>query len=311
MVTPDELTIDLSSRCNLRCVMCPLERFYQPKDFIDFDLLSKVAHQLDNPELHLRIGWCGEPLMHPRAIDAIGLLTQRARVVEMTTNGMLLDEAAGAGLIEAGLNVLNLSLDASTKELYESIRIRGDFDLVLANIERFIAAKPDALRVNLIATLFEPNLRDAGGLVALAGRLGIEAVAFNVALPHFAEIRSADRMDLAEVKGVLLEARAAHEANGGSFFAPEFQASYGCRFLVPAITPEGELVPCAMLMAERDVFFEGEKTVMPRRGFGNLNEQSLEAILGSGEYRQFIDSATRDHRDSCGFCALNSGYFCP
>jgi len=309
-VTAETLTIDISSHCNLRCVMCPLVHSGSPQRFIDFELFREIVEQLGG-KTHVRLGWYGEPLLHPRAAEAIAVLRRRVRLVELTTNATLLDEAMAEALIEAGLDEMNVSLDGSTKALYESIRVGADFEQVIGNIERYLGKLPPSGRVNLVATLFDANLHDAEGLVLLAQRLGIQVVAFNLAVPHSAEMRSADRMDRSEIRSVLERAAAARPADQSHTIVPTFEASVGCRFLHPVVTPEGDVAPCSMLSSDRELFFRGQRRTVRRKTFGNLGRRSLAEILGSEEYCAFVETAGTDHRKTCEFCVMNTGYFCP
>ncbi len=53
----------------------------------------------------------------------------------------LLTEKVGRQLIEAGLDRVYLSMDGLTKETYEKVRVKGHYETVLGNIERFLDLK--------------------------------------------------------------------------------------------------------------------------------------------------------------------------
>ena len=50
----------------------------------------------------------------------------------MISNGSLITEAAARGMIEAGLDAINISVDASGKEVFESTRVGLKYDKVIA-----------------------------------------------------------------------------------------------------------------------------------------------------------------------------------
>ena len=81
----------------------------------------------------------GESMLHPRFLDMVEE-TKAAGIgpVDLTTNAMSLSEEKMRRLLEAPIDVIDVSLDANSKETYEKIRIRGNFDVVTANLRRLI-----------------------------------------------------------------------------------------------------------------------------------------------------------------------------
>lgn len=58
-----------------------------------------------------------------------------------STNATLLTADRAAELIDAGLDVLTISLDGTTADSYEAIRRGADFEKVIKNINRFLELK--------------------------------------------------------------------------------------------------------------------------------------------------------------------------
>ena len=83
----------------------------------------------------------GEPLLHPRIIDMIDYATERRLWTELSTNATRLDEEMARRVLASGLRRIYLSMDGLTKETYEKVRVRGNFETVLGNIERFLDLK--------------------------------------------------------------------------------------------------------------------------------------------------------------------------
>ena len=102
--------LEITNVCNLQCSFCPgttrPPRFLSPAEF---DLL---AGRLEGATEYLYFHLMGEPLLHP----ALGELLERARLhgfrVNLTSNGMLLPEAAPVLLSAPALHRVNLSLQA-------------------------------------------------------------------------------------------------------------------------------------------------------------------------------------------------------
>ena len=86
----------------------------------------------------------GESLLNPRFLDMVDE-TKAAGIgpVDLTTNAMSLTEEKMRRLLCAPIDVIDVSLDANSRETYEKIRIRGKFDVVTANLRRLIEMRDE------------------------------------------------------------------------------------------------------------------------------------------------------------------------
>jgi radical SAM protein with 4Fe4S-binding SPASM domain len=124
---PAYVDIDLTSRCNLRCVGCPYHpprvsgsQLGRAKADLSVGLFKGLCGELKAMGTHsLVLQGAGEPLLHPRAADIIATAKECGLHVTMLTNGTLLDEEMIRGLIEAGLDVVRVSLWATSAEEYQ------------------------------------------------------------------------------------------------------------------------------------------------------------------------------------------------
>lgn len=85
----------------------------------------------------------GEPLLCPQ-IDWLVALAKKKKVagrVEIYTNGRLLDRVMAKRLIEAKLDSLVVSLDATDRESFRKLKGRDAYQQVVANIHRFLRTR--------------------------------------------------------------------------------------------------------------------------------------------------------------------------
>lgn len=140
---PDRVYVESTNICNLDCIMCPtgLHIDTRPKGFMEWDLFTAIVDEIA-PFAHAVVlhSW-GEPLLHKQIFEMIGYAKERGLWVETSTNATTLDEAAARKILEAGLDRIYLSMDGLTKETYEKVRVKGKFEEVLGNIERFLELK--------------------------------------------------------------------------------------------------------------------------------------------------------------------------
>ena len=134
--------IEVTRHCNFACVMCPHPK-YQPheKGHMSWDLFRRVIDQIAPYASIIKLHWVGEPLLHRRIIDMIHYAREATDAqLFMSTNASLLEGDLAEAVRTSGLDKIIFSLDGNSKETFEKIRVKGDFDRVVTNITDFLDA---------------------------------------------------------------------------------------------------------------------------------------------------------------------------
>lgn len=129
LATPFILFVDPSSACNFQCKFCPTGDRHLIRDIgrwqgtMKFDLYTKIIDDLkefDRPLKVLRLYKEGEPLLHPRLPEMIRYAKDCgvADYIDTTTNGSRLTNDLSLRLVEAGLNRINISVDAMSDDQF-------------------------------------------------------------------------------------------------------------------------------------------------------------------------------------------------
>jgi MoaA/NifB/PqqE/SkfB family radical SAM enzyme len=130
-----KFALELTSRCNLRCGMCPMDDLTRPYEDAPWDLVENVAGQMRELRLPMRyLHEMGEPLMYRRLPEAIDLFPG----VCVSTNATLLFEKLSRDLLASSLSRIRLCIDTLKPEVYPIVRKGGRFDVVVENIRRFL-----------------------------------------------------------------------------------------------------------------------------------------------------------------------------
>lgn len=127
--------LELTSKCNLRCGMCPLPVLRRPYEDMDWSLVEKTEKELHG--LGFKLKWLhemGEPLLYPRIGDAIRLFPEAS----VSTNGLVLTEAVGEKLLDANLRRLRICVDSVNPRVYPQLRTGGDFDKLVELTRQFL-----------------------------------------------------------------------------------------------------------------------------------------------------------------------------
>lgn len=120
---------ELSNYCNLRCKQCFANATKDANTIVKKDILFKAIDRLTyNQDVAIRFGG-GEPLLVPYLFELIQYCAQKKIKVDITSNGLLLNELIVNKLIDSGLRELTISLDG-LKETNDYFRGKGCYDKV-------------------------------------------------------------------------------------------------------------------------------------------------------------------------------------
>ena len=130
---PAKVYLEPTNACNLACSTCVRHAWDEPEGFMEWPTFEAVADGLATgaragdgrrrgaPGTIAFMG-LGEPLLHPRFLDMVRAAKERGLRAEVTTNALLLDDAMAAGLLEAGLDQLVVSIDGASAEAFGRVR---------------------------------------------------------------------------------------------------------------------------------------------------------------------------------------------
>ena len=148
------LRISVTDRCNLRCRYCMPEQgvtLLRHEDILSYEEIADVARAAAGMGVaKLRITG-GEPLVRRSIETLVGMLASIDGITDlaMTTNGVLLAERAGA-LAEAGLQRVNISIDALDSDRYRAITRGGEVGDALGGIEAARVAGLTPIKLNCV-----------------------------------------------------------------------------------------------------------------------------------------------------------------
>jgi MoaA/NifB/PqqE/SkfB family radical SAM enzyme len=137
---PEIVQIESTNICNAKCVFCPRDEMHRRQGVMSFDLYRKVVDECAALGItHIRVHNYGEPFVDRRLVEKVRYAKEKGiREVGMISNGSLINEVVARGMIEAGLDAINISVDASGREVFEATRIGLKYDKVIGNIERLV-----------------------------------------------------------------------------------------------------------------------------------------------------------------------------
>jgi radical SAM protein with 4Fe4S-binding SPASM domain len=174
--------MDVTTRCNLRCVMCAREQYPPANEDMPLASFTKIADQLFDKAAVLTLSCGAEPLMSPHFAEVLDIVGRyRVPRVEFVTNGTLLNERLIHKIIETNVTTVEVSIDGAEASTYERIRKGARFERVLQNLETLRLAKASRrtrrphLKLNFV--MMRGNIEELPSFVDMAARLGATEVA--------------------------------------------------------------------------------------------------------------------------------------
>lgn len=154
---PPIVSVEMTSRCNLQCPMCPHPGLARDKAHMEPDLFRSVVDELAVQPIELfQPQGLGESLLHPKWSELMGHVRRRGvRPIVMITNATLLTEANARRIVELAPDAVVVGVDGDSDETYGEVRYPARLDRTRRNVERL-------LRLRDRAGVTRGGARDAG-----------------------------------------------------------------------------------------------------------------------------------------------------
>lgn len=153
---PYQIHIELDTKCNMKCVMCPIDSIQRGEKMTD-KVVINLIHQIKQ----LNVGYVdfvnyGEPLLHKDFFKYCAMVTHLLghRKLGIVTNGSMMNENIANWMMTLNPHFVIFSVDAFDKEIYEKVRVGADRDKIYANIEFYI----EYLRNCEVLDIFKPRV---------------------------------------------------------------------------------------------------------------------------------------------------------
>lgn len=162
MKGPVNLMLDVTQRCNLKCMHCYNDSNAHFNGDLSDEWMMEIANQITELKPSLVCFCGGEPTIRlPLILNMARLLTSYGIIVNMVSNGLLLNEANTHKLYESGISSIQISLDSYNREVHDRFRGKvGAYDSAIRAIQNIFRAGRQP-SVTYIPT--RVNYKDIGG----------------------------------------------------------------------------------------------------------------------------------------------------
>ncbi len=315
---PWRITFDTNpDHCNYACTMCEgFSPFSSVKKervaagrkprLMPIGLIEKVLAEAEGTPLREIIpSTMGEPLLYRQFERIIELCHEHQVKLNLTTNGSfpIKGAEAWAKLIVPVASDVKISWNGATKKTAENVMCKSNWEEVNANLKTFIQIRNqhaqdggNYCRVTLQLTFLESNYFELADMVKLAIDNEVDRIKGHHLWAHFKEIKELSmRRNSDAIRRWNIEVKKAYA------IADQFLLPNGKRILLENIYELDEEAkqnlapggPCPFLGQEAWINTEGrfspccapDQLRLTLGDFGNLKEQSMEAIWQSTAYQ--------------------------
>ncbi len=329
-----KIYIEPTVACNLDCITCFRNAWDQPIGRMTDETFEDILNGLKkmNPIPDVYFGGIGEPLFHPKTVEWIRRVKELGVKVELITNGTILTEKKSRELIDAGLDVLWVSLDGATPESFADVRLGAELPLILENLRRLFKMRKGGHfpqpEIGVAFVAMKRNINDLPKIIKMGHTFGARYFSVSNIQPATPEMQddqlykrtirniaylpspvlpklSLPKMDFNEdTQAALTEA-----FNSGcnvSFAGNNWGgANDVCNFVesgTMSIAWTGDVSPCWPLMHTHTSYLHGKPRVSKKHIIGNVRKNTLEEIWLAPEYLAYRERLHNFVFAPCTFC---------
>jgi len=147
---PLSLTIEMGNICNISCVYCNIPKLHDKREFMTDSVFQKLIENLKDLNVNrIRISG-GEPTMHPNFSDYVTEIRKYTSYLSIVTNLQWNDSNIFDTLMKVPFDLIEVSMDAGGKKVYETSRIGAKYSLFQSNLKTLSILKKELKAKSII-----------------------------------------------------------------------------------------------------------------------------------------------------------------
>ncbi len=313
---PSYIEIEVTTRCNLKCIICERTYWDEPNRDMSFEEFKSIVDQF--PKLRwMGLTGIGESFINKDFMKMLRYVKSRNVFVELYDTFYFIDEKTAKDLIDMGVDKIFISLDAATKETYETIRIGSNFERVINNVKNLHRIKRETGTVfpevayHYIVNKY--NLREIPQYIDLVHSItqGSAIIQFTRLLHEYKEVKDLfveipdDVIKSAEKKAKDLGIHLVWNLDVPQNKPPINEC---IEWTMPFIFVTGHVIPCCSGNEA------GHRDFQKDTALGNVFEQNFKEIWNGKNYKNLrkmlLNGKTPLQCKNCCIYEVNNGNIC-
>jgi radical SAM protein with 4Fe4S-binding SPASM domain len=313
---PLHLQVEVTTYCNLDCVMCSHGKMISQPKHMSLDHFIKVCNRLKPYKISMN--GIGEPFLNPDMPSMIEYAHRKGMTTIATSNLTVFPQELADRIVASGLSLLKGSIDSTDPETYLAIRRRDMHHKVLEGLRNIQDAKRRAGSktpyIRLQFVMQRANFREISQIIGLCDEFGVDAVYFqpidlsndNYVTAELIEELIGD-MDRDEFKGVLEHAAEISSRHRVVTNLPVLYRDFDAVWEKYRMqnSPDPETAVCMMPWSSLYLSVDGDIRLCcafassPEENLGNIFNQQFKSIWNGSryrEYRKYFSSGRRPNK---------------
>ncbi|WP_029503049.1 radical SAM protein [Lachnoclostridium phytofermentans] len=268
--TPEVLSIEVTTRCNLNCIYCNKKN--RPPESLDIseDLLKKIKKEESKFSKFIICG-IGESFLYPRIYEIVKEFHNQKFCI--VTNGTILIDYERLNQ-NNNIERIIFSIDAVDRDRINQISPNYNFEHLIENLRehaRYTLHSKKRIHLVLNCTLNEHNKAEMLDLIDFASEFKFNTIHFS--LPRGKEAYIEENQEELKLILSMAEKRA---AKAGIYFVNPFETCcIYLKWITPYISIDGDIFACA------ETLYINEK-------LGSLNNITFDNVWKTSAYQEFI-----------------------
>lgn len=180
---PIHIQIEPTDACNLDCSFCAHSEVIQKPRVMSLEEFKRIIDEIQPKKVTLS-GY-GEPLLNNALPQMIAHAKSKGASVNTTSNLTLLrTEEKAVDLVRSGLDLIDVSIDSASSDVYQLVRGQDRFDQILDGVRLLLRVKSELdgrkPRVRISFVINKRNLHQMADFARLAHDLGVDVAFFQM-----------------------------------------------------------------------------------------------------------------------------------
>lgn len=299
---PSYVEIEITTKCNKKCIICEHTYWDEMQQDLSMEQFKHIVKQF--PTLRwVNLTGEGDAFLNKDYIKMIEYLKKKSVSVYLVDSFDMITPEISKKLVDLGVDGIYVSMDASTKETYEKIKVGCNFDRSTGNIKALVDYKksvgspvPELCFRYVMTTL---NYKESPGFIDLVRGFGTWKELGDGSKIHFVGLLSFPQIEKYNMKVLpegtekrLIEKRKEVKdcvdvvfAHVESVGLPSINRCLA--WMEPYIMMGGYVLPCCVvMMANKREWLRGHC-------FGNVYETDFKELWESDRYKKFRESVNK------------------
>lgn len=177
---PYVVKLEANNICNLDCEFCYRKTLNYGFGYTSFENFKKMFDPLKDYMYYCAPHYLGEPFLHKDMARILTYIHKNNVATYISSNLNYLTEDLARDVINSGLDLLTVSVDAVDQETYKKYRKGGDFNLVIKNLKMLVdqkkKLKSSTPLIELQFIIFKYNEHQIDKVEALAKEIGVDSL---------------------------------------------------------------------------------------------------------------------------------------